>query len=354
MATREHVTAVRAALLQGGVIPAHPLALTRNGKLDERRQLALTRYYGDAGAAGVAVGVHTTQFAVRKRGIDLYGPVLSLASDVIRRRKQTGRFTAIAGVVGDTRQAVHEATVARTLCYDAVLLSLGGLSDWTDTALIRHARIVGEVLPIVGFYLQPAVGGRQLSYHFWRRFAELESLVAIKVAPFDRYATIDVVRAVAESGRGREIALYTGNDDAIVADLTTPYWLRDDRGEWTTIRMSGGLLGHWAYWTRQAVQLVDRCREAVDVVPADVLAFAAATTDANAAIFDAANGYRGCIPGINEVLRRQGLLATTRCLDGREQLSPGQRREIDRVLAAYPFLNDDAFVAENLDRWLDH
>ncbi len=354
MVIQERVTAVRTALLEGGVIPAHPLALTRTGKLDERRQLALTRYYADAGAAGVAVGVHTTQFAIRKSGINLYGPVLSLAADVIRRRKQSGRFTGIAGVVGNTRQAVHEATVARTLGYDAVLLSLGGLGDWTDTALIRHARVVGEVLPIVGFYLQPAVGGRQLSYRFWRRFAELEAVVAIKVAPFDRYATIDVVRAVAESGRSREIALYTGNDDAIVTDLTTPYWLRDDQGQWTTIRMSGGLLGHWAFWTRKAVQLVKRCREAGDSVPTDILALTAATTDANGAIFDAANGYRGCIPGIHEVLRRQGLLDNIRCLDSRERLSPGQSREIDRVLATYPFLNDDAFVAEHLDRWLDH
>lgn len=354
MGMSNRVTAVRAALLEGGVIPAHPLALTRTGKLDERHQLALTRYYGDAGAAGVAVGVHTTQFAIRRRGVDLYGPVLSLAADVIRRRKQTGRFIGIAGIVGDTRQAVHEATVARTLGYDAGLLSLGGLADWSDTDLIRHARIVGKILPIVGFYLQPAVGGRQLGYRFWRRFAELDAVVAIKVAPFDRYATIDVVRAVAESGRAGEIALYTGNDDAIISDLTTPFWLRDNRGEWQTIRMRGGLLGHWAYWTRRAVELVDRCREAVDQVPADILALSAATTDANAAIFDAANGYRGCIPGIHEVLRRQGLLATTRCLDEEERLSPGQRREIDRVLAAYPFLTDDAFVAEHLDRWLDH
>lgn len=348
------IAEVRAALLEGGVIPAHPLALTRTGKLDERRQLALTRYYRDAGAAGVAVGVHTTQFAIRRRGIDLYGPVLSLAADVIRRRKQTGRFIGIAGIVGDTRQALHEATVARTLGYDAGLLSLGGLDDWTDSALIRHARAVGEALPIVGFYLQPAAGGRQLGYRFWRRFVELEAVVAIKVAPFDRYATLDVVRAVVESGRAAEIALYTGNDDNIVADLTTPFWLRDGRGEWRTVRMVGGLLGHWAYWTRRAVQLVERCRAAVDGIPADLLALSAATTDVNAAIFDAANGYRGCIPGIHEVLRRQGLLATTRCLDERERLSPGQSREVDRVLAAYPFLNDDEFVAEGLDRWLDH
>jgi dihydrodipicolinate synthase/N-acetylneuraminate lyase len=336
------------------VIPAHPLALTAARKLDERRQRALTRYYLDAGASGVAVGVHTTQFAIRSPKVGLYRPVLALAAETAaewegRRGKPVLR---VAGVVGKTRQAVSEARVARDLGYDVGLLSLGALARATDAQLIDHCRVVAETIPLMGFYLQPSVGGRVLSYSFWRRFVEIESVVAIKIAPFNRYATLDVVRAVADAGREKEVALLTGNDDSIVADLLARYRFR--RGhEDVVLRMAGGLLGHWAFWTRAAVKMVDRVVGArARAVPAGLLSLGAATTDANGAIFDAANGFRGCIPGIHEILRRQGLLRGRWCLDPREELSPGQMREIDRVIAAYPGLSDDAFVKANLDRWM--
>jgi len=335
------------------VIPAHPLALTAARKLDERRQRALTRYYLDAGADGVAVGVHTTQFAIRDRKVGLYRPVLALAAETVaewerRRRKPVLR---VAGVVGKTRQAVAEARVARDLGYDVGLLSLGALARASDAQLLAHCRTVAETIPLMGFYLQPSVGGRVLGYRFWRRFVEIENVLAIKIAPFNRYATLDVVRAVADAGREHEIALYTGNDDNIVADLVTRY--RFPRGrEVVTLRMSGGLLGHWAYWTRNAVRLMEKTRRVRGSVPSALLSLGVATTDANAAIFDSANGFRGCIPGIHEVLRRQGLLRGRWCLDPKEELSPGQVTEIDRVLTAYPALADDGFVQANLDRWM--
>ena len=348
------IPAWRTELKRGLVIPAHPLALTAARKLDERRQRALTRYYLDAGAGGVAVGVHTTQFAIRDPKVGLYRPVLELAAETVRewearrrshrghRRAHGGAVMRVAGLVGPTRQAQSEARIARDLGFHLGLLSLGGLTRWSDSELLAHARAVGEVMPLMGFYLQPAVGGRVLSYRFWRRFVEIENVVAIKIAPFDRYATLDVLRAVAGSGRAGEIALYTGNDDGIVADLLTEY-----RG----VRIVGGLLGHWAYWTRNAVRLLDRVHRR-GTIPRSLLRLGAETTEANAAIFDAANGFRGCIPGIHEILRRHGLLRGRWCLDRREELSPGQLREIDRVCAAYPHLADDGFVRERLDRWL--
>ncbi|MBM3784822.1 MAG: dihydrodipicolinate synthase family protein [Acidobacteria bacterium] len=317
----------------GTVIPAHPLALTGAGKLDERRQRALTRYYVGAGAGGVAVGVHTTQFAIREAG--LLRPVLELA-----RAETPADAVAIAGACGPTRQAVAEAALARDLGYDAVLLSMAAVTENE----IDHVRAVAGVMPVVGFYLQPAVGGRALPYSFWRQFAEIENVIGIKMAPFNRYQTIDVVRAVAESGRDG-IALYTGNDDNIVLDLLTPH-----RFGGKTLRVSGGLLGHWAVWTLRAVEMQVMLRTAAP--SEDLLRLAIEVTDSNAAFFDAANGFQGCIAGLHEVLRRQGLLVNTRCLDPREALSPGQIEEIDRVYAAYPHLNDDAFVRENLDRWL--
>ena len=336
------------------VIPAHPLALTAARKLDERRQRALTRYYLDAGAAGIAVGVHTTQFAIRDPKVGLYRPVLALAAEAVAEWERRGRGAVlrVAGVVGGTRQAVREARTARDLGYDVGLLSLGALSRAKDAELVAHCRAVAGTIPLMGFYLQPSVGGRALSYRFWRQFVEIDDVVAIKIAPFNRYATLDVVRAVADAGREREIALLTGNDDNIVADLLTTW--RFPRGrEVVSLRMAGGLLGHWAYWTRAAVRMVDRvARVRGRTVPAGLLSLGAATTDANGAIFDAANGFRGCIPGIHEVLRRQGLLRGRWCLDPREELSPGQMKEIDRVLAAYPELADDDFVTANLDRWL--
>jgi hypothetical protein len=346
-------------LSAGLVIPAHPLALTSARKLDARRQRALTRYYIDAGAGGVAVGVHTTQFQIRKRGVGLLRPVLELASSTVAEWKprKAMDFVKVAGVVGETRQALAEAAIAAELGYDAGLLSLGALARASDDDLVAHARAVSEVIPVMGFYLQPAVGGRVLSYRFWRRFMEIEGVVAIKVAPFNRYATLDVVRAVAESGRAGEVALYTGNDDNIVGDLTTAYPIRTANGEVVTVRMTGGLLGHWAYWTRNAVRMHSRARGSAErriggASLRSLLRLGAETTDANAAVFDAANNFRGCIPGIHEVLRRQGLLRGRWCLDPEEGLSPGQMAEIDRIWAAYPHLRDDDFVRERLDRWL--
>jgi dihydrodipicolinate synthase/N-acetylneuraminate lyase len=332
------------------VIPAHPLALTARRRLDERRQRALTRYYLDAGAVGLAIGVHTTQFAIRDPRVGLYRPVLELGRDAVAEWTRAP-IVRIAGVIGPTRQAVAEATIARSLGYHLVLVSLGGLGGWSTARLLGHVARIADVLPVMGFYLQPAVGGRPLGYEFWRRLAELERVVAIKVAPFDRYRTVDVLRAVADSGRGWELALYTGNDDAIVADLLTRY--RSPSGA-ATAGFVGGLLGQWAMWTREAVRLAERCARARarGAVPRALVDAGAALTDANGAIFDAAHGFAGCIPGIHEVLRRQGLLAGRWCLDEREVLSPGQAAEIDRVLTRHRFLADDGFVRNNLDRWM--
>lgn len=345
---------VIANLQRGMVIPAHPLALTAERRLDERRQRALTRYYLDAGAGGIAVGVHTTQFEIRDHG--LFQPVLQLAAEGAREHEQrTGRcVTRIAGVIGPTEQAVGEAKQAVELGYHAGLLSLSALKNADEDALIAHARAVAEVMPLVGFYLQPAVGGRLLSYDFWRRFAEIENVVAIKIAPFNRYHTMDVVRGVADAGRAGDIALYTGNDDNIILDLLTTYRFRQEPGV-PPIRMAGGLLGHWAVWTKKAVEQLETIQGLIDrgePIPQVMLTLAQQVTDANAALFDAANGFAGVIAGVHEVLRRQGLMAGTWTLNPEETLSPGQSDEIDRVHAAYPHLNDDAFVAEHLPRWL--
>ncbi|HVW08388.1 MAG TPA: dihydrodipicolinate synthase family protein [Bryobacteraceae bacterium] len=329
---------VRERLLQGMAIPAHPLALDANRKLDEKRQRALTRYYLAAGAGGIAVGVHTTQFAIHDPRTGLLRPVLEMG----REEAAAGGAVTIAGVCGGREQAIREAELARALGYEAGLLSLAALREASEGELIDHCRAVASVIPVVGFYLQPAVGGRILPYSFWRQFVEIPDVVAIKIAPFNRYQTIDVVRAVAESGRAGEIALYTGNDDNIVADLLTQFDFGGRR-----LRIVGGLLGHWAVWTRQAVTLLR------DAGP-EPLTLGAQVADANAAIFDAANRFHGCIPGIHEILRRQGLLAGRWCLDEHEELSPGQSEEIDRVCAAYPHLReaDDRLIAENLDQWL--
>ncbi len=342
---------LRRLLLEGSVIPAHPLALKSDRTLDERRQVALTRYYLDAGAGGIAVGVHTTQFAIRKHG--LLEPVLKLARDEARSWKTRDSQPAlIAGVIGERRQALDEAELARSLGYDAGLVSLAGLDMLSNSELVEHCRRVSEVIPLFGFYLQPAVGGRILDYAFWRELAELPGLVAIKVAPFNRYQTLDVVRAVSDAGRA-DVALYTGNDDAIVSDLVTPVD-RESGGHAERRWFNGGLLGQFAVWTRSAVELLDEIKAArrSGGPGFDLLARGAALTDANSAIFDAANSFAGCIPGIHEVLRRQGLLGGTWCLDPHERLSAGQTREIDRVLRAYPFLRDDSFVSENLERWM--
>ena len=346
---------LRQHLLAGQVIPAHPLALTPHRTLDERYQRALTRYYVAAGAGGMAVGVHTTQFEIHDPAVGLYRPVLELAAETATVALGTrGRpFVRVAGLVGDTRQAVHEASVAASLGYHAGLLSLAALGDAIDDGLVRHCRAVAEVLPLFGFYLQPAVGGRELGYRFWREFAEIPNVVAIKIAPFDRYRTIDVVRAVAESGRD-DVALYTGNDDSIVVDLLTPFPAVVG-GRRVERRIVGGLLGQWAVWTRRAVELHEGARRAAaagDPLGTDWLTLAAALTDANSALFDPRHRFAGCLPGIHEVLRRQGLLRGTWTLNARERLSPGQSDEIDRVLRTYPDLTDDEFVAAHRDEWL--
>lgn len=346
---------LRNLLLAGMVIPAHPLALTAERRLDERRQRALSRYYCAAGAGGVAVGVHTTQFAIRAPQVGLFAPVLELAVDTVRAVEQaTGqRIVKIAGVCGVTSQAVTEAAFARELGYDAGLLSLSALATASDGELIAHCRSVAEILPLVGFYLQPAVGGRVLAYEFWREFLEIEQVVAIKVAPFNRYHTLDVVRALAASGRQREVALYTGNDDNIVADLLADFQVGLVTGERPSLHFAGGLLGHWAVWTKRAVELLAEIQAARRTGQAlEVLARAAEVTDANAVLFDARHNFAGCIAGLHEVLRRQGLLAGRWCLDPHEDLSPGQMAEIDRLYACYPHLTDDEFVAAHLDEWL--
>lgn len=347
----EDIERLRQFLADGQVIPACPLALNSKRKPDERRQRALFRYYVAAGAGGVAVGVHTTQFAIHDPSVGLFAPLLQLAAEELSRA-WTHR-ALIAGICGPTKQAVAEARLARQLGFDAGLLSLAAHRQADENLLIAHCKAVAEVIPLFGFYLQPSAGGRILSYPFWRRFAEIEQVVAIKIAPFNRYQTLDVMRAVAQSGRD-DIALYTGNDDNIVLDLLTPYRF-EVGGKAVERRIVGGLLGHWSVWTSKAVKLHAQCRRIArskDPVPASLLRSAVEVTDANAALFDAANGYAGCIPGLHEVLRRQGLLEGTWCLDPEETLSPRQRTEIDRVYRAYPHLNDDEFVAEHRDEWL--
>ncbi len=343
-------------LAAGTVIPAHPLALDAKRRLDERRQRALTRYYLAAGAGGVAVGVHTTQFAIHDPRVGLLKPVLQLAAEEVQRYEQrTGRrVLRIAGICGLKGQATREADLARELGYDAGLLSLSALRTEPTVALIDHARAVARSLPIVGFYLQPAVGGRVLPVEFWRELATMENLVAIKIAPFNRYQTNDVVRAVAESGRADRIALYTGNDDHIIADLLTVHRF-ECQGRPIDLRIVGGLLGHWAVWTRRAVEQLESIHAILaggGAVPGEWLTRNVEVTDANAAFFDAANQFAGCIAGLHEILRRQGLLEGRWCLDPAEELSPGQMEEIDRVQTAYPHLNDDAFVAAHRDEWL--
>jgi dihydrodipicolinate synthase/N-acetylneuraminate lyase len=350
MTLREH-------LLAGQVIPAHPLALDARRTLDEQRQRALTRYYLDAGAGGIAVGVHTTQFEIRHPHHGLYRPVLELAAETAKDRlsRAPRPFAMVAGLVGDTQQALGEAEIARSLGYEMGLLSLGAWRDADEARIVEHCREVSETIPIFGFYLQPAVGGRELSYRFWRELAEIPGVWAIKIAPFDRYRTLDVVRASAAAGRD-DIALYTGNDDSIIVDLLTPFPV-EAGGRAGARHIVGGLLGQWAVWTKRAVETLEEIRamrtSGSTSVPMDEwLRRAAALTEANAALFDAANRFAGCIAGIHEVLRRQGLMRGTWCLDPTQRLSPGQAEEIDRVTRRYPELMDDSWVAARLDDWL--
>jgi len=345
------ISSLRSHLLEGQVIPALPLALDENRRWTQHHQRALVRYYYESGAGGLAVAVHSTQFEIREPQHALFEPVLRLAAEetAALRAKHGRPFTLIAGLCGRTEQAVAEATLARELGYAAGLLSLAAWKNDDINTIIAHCRRVAEIIPIVGFYLQPAVGGRLLPYEFWRKFAEIPNVVAIKMAPFNRYQTIDVVRAVLESGR-TDVALYTGNDDNIIVDLLTP-WEFSGRRDFIV----GGLLGQFGVWTQKAVALLAEIKSArtSDQISAEWLTKNAALTDVNAAVFDAANNYAGCLPGIHEVLRRQGLLPTTNCLNPHEVLSPGQAEEISRVTAAYPWLCDDDFVAARLADWLE-
>jgi len=341
---------VLAILRRGTVIPAHPLALDAERRLDERRQRALARYYLDAGSGGLAVGVHATQFAIREAG--LYEPVLRIAMQEATGWAQRP-LVMIAGLSGRTAQARNEAVLARDLGYSAGLLSLAPMRSAGIDELLEHCAAVAREIPLVGFYLQKAVGGPELPFEFWRRFAAIDNVVAIKIAPFNRYRTLDVLRGVLEARAEERITLYTGNDDHIVLDLATPFRLRRD-GRDVTLRIKGGLLGHWSVWTKRAVEQLAHIHDlvATDRVGADLIALDARGTDANGAFFDVAHDFAGCIPGCHEVLRRQGLLEGIWCLDPHETLSPGQSAEIDRVHAAYPELNDDDFVRANLERWL--
>ena len=342
---------VLAVLRRGAVIPAHLLALDAGRRLDARRQRALARYYLDAGAGGLAVGVHSTQFAIRERG--LYEPVLQLAMDTARSWTRRP-LVMIAGLAGPTAQARREAAIARGLGYHAGLLSLAAMKSASEDELIAHCAAIAAEIPVVGFYLQPAVGGLHLPASFWRRLAEMDNVVAIKMAPFNRYRTLDVMRGVVEARAEERITLYTGNDDHIVLDLVTPFAFKRDGAE-LSLRIKGGLLGHWSVWTKTAVELLARIQAAVaaGAIPPELLALDSKVTDCNAAFFDVAHDFHGCIAGCHEVLRRQGLLQGIWCLDPAEGLSAGQAEEISRVFASYPEFDDSAFVRANLERWLE-
>jgi hypothetical protein len=341
---------VRRLIAEGTVIPAHPLALDADRALDVTHQRALSRYYIDAGAGGLAVGVHTTQFAIREVG--LYRPVLELAAETASAWTERP-LALVAGLAGPTRQAVAEAEIARGIGYHAGLLSLAAMKSASEDEIIAHCETVAREIPLVGFYLQPAVGGVILSADFWRRFAGIDNVIAIKVAPFNRYRTLDVLRGVAAAGALDRIALYTGNDDHILLDLTLPFDLRD-KGVTVRAYFRGGLLGHWSVWTENAIRQFEMCCAARgnDTVPSDLLALDARVTDCNSAFFDVANNFHGCIAGCHEILRRQGLMRGIWCLDPNEGLSPGQIEEIDRVCNEHADLSDDTFVAANLSKWL--
>ncbi|MGE6257212.1 dihydrodipicolinate synthase family protein [Heyndrickxia sporothermodurans] len=344
---------IKKLLHEGTVIPAHPLALTEKRSLDEIHQRALTRYYMDAGAGGIAVGVHTTQFEIRDPRFNLFEKVLSLAIEEIDKANLQRTFIKIAGICGPVEQAVKEASFAKAIGYDLGLLSMGGLAELSEEELLERTRKVAEVIPVFGFYLQPSVGGRIFTYDFWKRFAEIPNVHAIKIAPFNRYQTLDVVRAICHSSRNNEIAVYTGNDDNIVNDLLTTYHICVN-DEIIEKRIVGGLLGHWAVWTKKAVELfeeIKRVRENQQI-PAQLLTLGQQITDANAVFFDASNQFKGCIAGINEVLVRQGLLKGRWCLLPEEEVSSGQLEEIDRIYAQYPHLHDDHFVQNTLSKWL--
>lgn len=347
---KELNTDIKRLLNEGTVIPAHPLALNKDLTIDEKRQRTLTRYYLACGVGGLAVGVHTTQFEIRKPEFNYLEKVLKITAEVIAENEKRP-LIKVAGICGPTSQAMKEAELASKYGYDLGLVSLGGLNKWSDAELIKHIVTISEIIPVFGFYLQPAVGGRLLSYEFWRDFAEIPNVHAIKVAAFNRYQTLDVFRAVCNSSRRDEIALYTGNDDNIVADLLTAYQFPVDGGI-VKKRFVGGLLGHWAVWTKRAVELLEEIKLCVSNNNSgikELLSKGICITDMNAVIFDAKNSYKGCIAGIHEVLRRQGLLEGIWCLNPEEKLSPGQMEEIDRIYKEYPQFTDDEFVKQFLN-----
>ena len=345
---------IKQQIKDGAMIPAIPLALDNNRKWDERRQRAVLRYYFDAGVGGVGIGVHTTQFEIRKPEIGLFQPVLELGiEEIIRAEKRLNRtLLRVAGICGKTSQAVSEAKLISEMGYHAGLLNVSAMNGESIDSIVEHCRLVAEVIPVFGFYLQTAVGGVLLPYEFWRRFAEIENVAAIKMAPFNRYQTFDVVRAVIESGR-EDIALYTGNDDNIVIDMLAPYRIKTANGI-VERRITGALLGHYAVWTKKSAEIFEKCKnEALkDSVSSEMLILANEVTDTNAVFYDAANNFAGCRAGLHEVLRRQGIFENTFCLDSNETLGAGQIEEIHRVYKAYPHLNDDDFVAQHLDEWL--
>ncbi len=341
-------------LHKGTVIPANPLALDENRQFDEKHQRAIVRYYLDAGVGGLAVAVHTTQFEIREPKHNLLETVLKVAVEESRAfEEKTGEtIVMVAGACGPKEQAVREAELAKSLGYDAVLLSPGGLNYLSEDEMIERTEAVAKVLPVIGFYLQPSVGGRIFTYSYLERMCAIDNVVAIKAAPFNRYFTFDVVRAAALSSRSDEIALYTGNDDNIVIDLVSNYRFEVD-GKVYEKRFVGGLLGHWSVWTKKAVELFHKCKalHGCETIPADILKLANEVTDTNAVFFDTANGFKGCIAGLHEVLRRQGLMKGIWCLNPEETMSPGQKEEIDRIYKMYPHLNDDEFIKANLDKW---
>ncbi|MNI01059.1 hypothetical protein D3C73_538840 [compost metagenome] len=356
MSKRKDLTpAMVKALHEGLVIPAHPLALNESRQLDEKHQRALTRYYVASGAGGIAVAVHSTQFEIRDKEYNLLEPVLRLAAEEVDKANIQRPFLKIAGICGPTEQAVAEAELAASLGYDIGLLSMGGLIGWEESQILDRVRAIADIIPVFGFYLQPSVGGRIFSFSFWEQFAEIEGVVAIKMAPFNRYQTIDVARAVCYSSRRDEIALYTGNDDNIVTDLLTTYRFNVN-GEQVEKKIVGGMLGHWAVWTQKAVELLEEIKQVRNnkELSAEWLTRNIEVTETNAAFFDPANQFHGCIPGIHEVLRRQGLLLGRWCLNPKEELSPGQYEEIDRMYNDYPHLNDDEFVKQHLQEWLSN
>jgi len=343
-------------LKSGTVIPANPLAITADRKFDPDRQRVLCRYYLNAGVGGLAVAVHTTQFEIRKPEFNLLEPVLKIAAEEVDAfEKKTGKtIIKIAGACGDIPQAVKEAELAKSLGYDAVLLSPGGLHHYTEDDFIERTKKVAEIIPVIGFYLQTSVGGKIFSYDYWKRLVEIDNLIAIKAAPFNRYQTLDVARAVAFSSRKDKIALFTGNDDNIVVDLLTKYEFTEN-GETRTVQFVGGLLGHWCVWTKRVCEMYEMLKDfsKQEYIPAKLLTLAAEVTDCNAAFFDSANAFAGCIAGVHEVLRRQGIMKGIWCLNPDETLSPGQSEEIDRIYKLYPHLNDDEFVKENLESWIN-